>query len=85
MKEEAMRAFAPNGLEIIGTFERIQARAEIIDGSFSRTKDGKLSFDYQGSTEVFWEEQHTEIRNGSPLFLDEMGEIWAEDDITLKE
>ena len=62
-------ARAPNGKLIIGTLERLSGRANIVEGSFTRNENGTLTFEYEGYTEVFWEEQRTVHRNGRPIFF----------------
>lgn len=83
-----MNAYAPNGMPILGTLERIEGRAEIQEGSFTR-KRGKLTFEWQGGTEVFWDGQRTveKKRKGElvKVFLDEEGNEWTEDQITVRE
>jgi len=66
-------ARAPNGKLIVGTFEKLFGRADIVAGSFTRDENGTLTFEYEGYTEVFWEEQRTARSNGRPIFLDEEG------------
>lgn len=54
-----MHAFAPNGSPILGTLEKLSGRAEITDGSYKKNPDGTLDFDYQGGTEMFYDDQET--------------------------
>jgi len=78
-------ARAPNGKLIIGTLERLSGRGDIVEGSFTRNENGTLTFEYEGYTEVFWEEQKTVCRNGKPIFLDEEGFQWEEIQLLLSE
>ena len=78
-------ARAPNGKLIIGTLERLSGRANIVEGSFTRNENGTLTFEYEGYTEVFWEEQKTVRRNGRPIFLDEEGFQWEETQLLFSE
>jgi len=78
-------ARAPNGKLIVGTLERLAGRANTVEGSFERDEHGKLTFEYDGCTEVFWEEQRTVQRHGAPVFLDEDGFQWQEDEILLSQ
>ena len=80
-----MRARAPTGKLIVGTFEKLFGRADIVEGSFTRNENGTLTFEYEGYTEVFWEEQRTVHRNGRPIFLDEEGFQWEETQLLLSE
>jgi len=58
-------ARAPNGKLIVGTLERLVGRANTVVGSFERDENGKLTFEYEGYTEVFWEEQRTVHKHGA--------------------
>jgi len=79
-----MYAFAPNGSQIIGTLERVSARAEIDVDTFVK-KDGKLLFDFAGGTEIFWDDQYTVTRKGEVVFLADDGSEWTESEIFLSE
>lgn len=80
-----MKAFAPNGLKIVGTLEHIPATSPITLDSFSREEDGKIAFSHVGGTEIYWNEQKTLTRNGLTVFVDEDGEEWTEDQLVLRE
>ena len=80
-----MRARALTGKLIIGTLERLSGRANTVEGSFTRNENGTLTFEYEGYTEVFWEEQRTARSNGRPIFLDEEGFQWEETQLLLSE
>lgn len=54
-----MKAFAPNGKQIRGTLDTIPAIAEISSESYSRNANGKLEFDWDGETDVIWDDQKT--------------------------
>lgn len=80
-----LQAFTPKGKPILGTLEKMEARADIVRGSWKRTRKG-LVFEHSGYTEVFWESQETaKNRRGKTLFLDEDGNEWPEDKLILKE
>ncbi len=81
----AAAARASNGKLTIGTLERLSGRADIVEGSFTRNENGTFTFEYEGYTEVFWEEQKTVRRNGRPIFLDEEGFQWEETQLFLSE
>ncbi len=81
----AAAARAPSGKLINGTLERLSGRADIVEGSFTRNENGTLTFEHEGYTEVFWEEQWTVYRNGRPIFLDEEGFQWEETQLLLSE
>jgi len=76
-------ARAPNGRLIVGTLEKLAGRADIVEGSFERDEKGKLTFEYEGYTEIFWEEQKTVRKHGAPVFLDEDGFQWQETELLL--
>ena len=78
-------ARAPSGKLIVGTLERLSGRANIVERSFTRNENGTLTFEHEGYTEVFWEEQRTVYRNGRPIFLDEEGFQWEETQLLLSE
>jgi hypothetical protein len=72
-----------DGRPIAGTFDLVPGRAE---GSLAtRNPDGTLNVHHAGGTEVFWDDQKTQIREGEQLFLDEDGEIVRESEIILVE
>lgn len=82
---EEREAVAPDGSRIVGTFERIPGCAEVVPGSWSRRETGELEFDYDGYTEVYWNDQRTleHGQTGERLFVDEAGEIWRESQLHL--
>lgn len=80
-----MKAISPKGTEIVGTSDKILATAQIQSGTFTRATDGRLDFDSVGYTEVLWDTQETLRRGDKRLFIDERGDEWAEDEITLVE
>lgn len=80
-----MKAFAPNGSQIIGTFENITARAEIVADTFTKLPDGTLEFEYAGGTEVFWDDQRTIQKDGEDIYLAEDGTEWKQSELTLRD
>ncbi len=82
-----MKAIAPNNLEITGTLEVVRGRGLITFcglGEEGEETEGRLSFNLNGETEMFWEEQKTaRTKEGLCLFLDEEGGEWTEKDIAL--
>lgn len=79
-----MRAVSPNGKRILGTLERLEARADIEDGSFFRDESGEMRFEWEGYTEVFWDSQRTLDRKGKVIFLDDDGDEWTAEQLTLE-
>jgi hypothetical protein len=79
-----MMGLAPNGLEITGTLEKLQGRGQITFCSpeEAEEQEGKLSFTWDGGTEIFWNEQKTaRDENGRVIFLDREGNQWTGDEI----
>jgi hypothetical protein len=73
---------APNGKKIHGTFESLQACAEI--ASAERNKDGGLELEYNGNTEIWWDSQRTIREKEERMFVDEEGNIWPESKLVLE-
>ena len=76
------------GAAILGTLEELPGRADIQTDSWNKDADGKLTFDYNDYTEVFWNGQQTvrvsdERGRRSPIFVDEDGNEVTEKDIEL--
>jgi len=67
---------APNGQQIIGTAEKVLCTASI-DG----IDDDGLP-DYAGGSEVHWDTQETQTRDGKILFVCENGDEWTFDQLT---
>jgi hypothetical protein len=61
---------------IQGTLERISGTAKATTGS--RSSDGMIEVDYDGYTEVYWDEQRTVEKHGVRQFVDEDGTIVPE-------
>ena len=77
-------AFAPNGLEIVGTLEHITGSAGIV--GFYNGDDGEIIHEYSGSTDVFWNDQRTATtEEGEEIYLDEDGNGWTLSQLTFKE
>ena len=77
-----LRLMTKKGVPIIGTLEILHARADIDLDSVRLTKSGKIKFDYDGNTEVFWDGQMTATNDdGRRVFLTEDGDEVAEGDV----
>ena len=76
--QRRMALISPEGTRIIGTLERLSGRAEIVPDSFRANPQGDFTFEYEGTTEVFWDGQETEVRDGERVFLDEEGNEFTE-------
>lgn len=80
-----MKAFAPNGNPILGTYERCPARANTVEDSFERQLDGSLTYEHTGYTEMFYDGQETVSGpNREVIFLDEEGNEWPESKLELR-
>ena len=67
--------YAPNGLRIVGTFDRLPCRADVF--GFTQEVDGTLIPEFTGFTTVFWDDQEfTRDRKGEVIYLDEEGNQW---------
>jgi hypothetical protein len=58
-----------DGETIIGSFDSLRACA-MIQGA-SRNEDGTLELEWEGTTDIWWDEQRTVHENGEPLFVTE--------------
>jgi hypothetical protein len=81
MTTKTFAAISPTGAAILGTYEMCPARAEI--ACFYRNEDGSIGYDHEGGSEMFWDAMETVTRDGKTVFLDENGDEWTEDQITL--
>lgn len=80
-----MYAYAPNGSPILGTLEQLSGRAEISCDSFKKTGDGKVDFEWEGGTEIFYDDQVTVTLEKERVFLAEDGTEWRESELVLEE
>ena len=71
------------GARIRGTYERLHGVAEATEGSFRRAANGNIEFDYEGETEVFWDDSTIVERDGKFVYLDEHGHDITQDNIIL--
>ena len=81
--QRRMALISPEATRIIGTLERLSGRAEIVPDSFRANPQGGFTFEYEGTTEVFWDDQETEVRDGERVFLDEEGNEFTENTLRL--
>lgn len=70
-----VRLMAPNGLELRGTVETL---AGVALATVERGADGKVSVEYGGATDIWWDEQRTVERDGQRVFVDVKGNEWLE-------
>ena len=71
------------GAAITGTLEQMDGKALTTEDSFSRDDTGKLVFDYEGETEIYWNGQETQSRDGKTIFIDDDGEEVLETEVEL--
>lgn len=73
------------GVAVVGTLETIPGCASITEGSAYRDDRGRVAFDYDGDTEVWWDGQITETdpMNNERLFVDENGDTVPESEVTI--
>jgi len=73
---------APNGKLIKGTLEKLVGVAQVV---YFYDEDGHPAPEYEGSTHIWWDEQHTIIRDGQFVLVDELGEEWRAGQCTREE
>lgn len=83
MPKTSLNLVSPDGTRIVATLERLSGRAMLEPGSARRKPEGSLEFDYEGTTEILWDEQKTIVRNGQRIFLDEEGGEYPENELRL--
>ena len=71
------------GSRIRGTLETLSGVA--LAERWGRTKDGLLSFEWAGETDVWWDEQKTVRIDGERVFVDEDGEEVLEHEVELRQ
>ena len=78
--------FAKNprtGAPITGSKEVLSGQAVITSGTFACAKPGQVTFEYSGDTEVYWDDQRTEMQGGERIFVDALGHEVAESVLVL--
>ena len=83
MAKTSLNLVSPDGTRIVATLERLTGRALIEPDSARRNLEGSLKFDYEGTTEILWDEQRTVERGGQRIFLDEEGGEYPENEVRL--
>jgi len=73
---------SPTGTHIIGTLERLTGYA-VIESETVRNTDTGFEFEYEGTTEVYWDEQKTVERDGERIFVDRNGDEFREGELRL--
>ena len=57
--------------------EPVSATHEVLDGEALLQKDGKGGYQYAGTTNVFWDNQHTDQIGGADCLLCDNNHEWA--------
>lgn len=69
---------SPTGKSLVGVREVLSSVAAI---DCAALRSGKLTFQYDGGTDVDWNSQRPARRKGGHQFIDEAGEAWSEEEI----
>ncbi|MBG6146093.1 MAG: hypothetical protein RIE06_33530 [Roseibium album] len=82
-----MKAISPNGTEIVAASELVPAHARLVSRAFNRDTDGSLQFQYDPSgSDMMWDKEFiTTNDEGLRVFVDELGQLWTENQIELTE
>jgi len=83
MENRPMNLVSPKGTLIVATLERLSGRALIVPSSVRTEPAGGFSFDYEGTTDIFWDDQRTVTQDDERVFLDEEGEEYLESELHL--
>jgi hypothetical protein len=73
---EPIEYVSPTGSLIVGTLERLAGKA-LLSGINPETGEPN----YDGETEIFWDDQCTVYRGNKMVFLDENGAEWTFDQL----
>jgi len=83
MEIQPMNLVSPKGTLIVATLERLSGRALIVPSSIRAEPTGGFSFDYEGTTDIFWDDQRTVTQDDERVFLDEEGTEYLESELRL--
>ena len=83
MENQAMNLVSQKGTLIVATLERLSGRALIVPSSVRTEPAGGFSFDYEGTTDIFWDDQRTVTQDDERVFLDEEGTEYLESELRL--
>lgn len=83
MEIQPMNLISPQGTLIVATLERLSGRALIVPSSVRVVPTGGFSFDYEGTTDIFWDDQRTVVENDERVFVDEEGTEYLESELRL--
>jgi hypothetical protein len=85
MADQSMNLMSPAGTVIVATLERLSGRAMIVRGSARHDTLGCFEFEYEGTMEIFWDDQRTITRDEERVFLDENGSEFLESELKVEE
>lgn len=71
------------GAMIVAESNWIPGNAAIMEDSWSVAENGRLTFEFGGETEMFWEESRVETCRGYSTYMDEYYNPVGEEDIVL--
>ena len=71
------------GAPITGTLEKIYGDAKLIAEGFGRDGDGRITYEHEGWTRLFWDSSEQVTADGDRIYLDENDEHVAESAIEL--
>jgi hypothetical protein len=83
MNDQRMNLVSPTGSVITATLERLSGRAIIVSDSARKDELGGIDFDYEGTTDIDWDNQRTATRDDERIFLDEEGHEFLESELRL--
>ena len=58
------------GAKVKGTLENLQGCANTVEDGFSMDDDGKLVVEYDGYTDIYWDNSTTASLDGEPVYID---------------
>jgi hypothetical protein len=73
----------PNGEEIVGTFDHLSGTA-LVNGVLVN-ENGEREPEYEGTTEVHWNDQVNTFENGERLYIDNDSCMWRESQLIFTE
>lgn len=84
-----LAAFSPTGKRIIGVLNTVNCLARINhfkdDPRGSLLEESDDSIEYEGETEIYWNEQKTLLVDGRWIYVDEDYNNWRLEDLTFME
>lgn len=78
----AYEIFAPNGTPIVGTLELLKGVAGVT--CVMKGEGSELELTYEGSTDIWWNDQKTKREAGERLYVDRDDLVWRESQLMLE-